>query len=475
MVCMNFFSGFEKSAKLRESTELQPHQKRVLEKLDKSPGILLFHGLGSGKTLSAIAGTQGMKTDVVVPAALRNNFDKEVKKHTKGYRPNIMSYEKYTRSGDPSGEALIIDEAHMMGDGSTKRTQGIVAKAPLYKRRIFLTGTPIKNKPHEIGAIMRGVRGDKSIPADETTFKERFIGTEKVSPGLLGWLKGVTKGNREYLKDPEGFRAMVSGHVDYYDPPKEGFPSVSHEVVQTEMSPEQINHYNFAMDKAGPILSYKIKKNLPPNKQESRQLNAFLQSARQVSNTPKAVGGPDDSPKFDEAVHRVREGNSKDPNFKALVYSNYISAGVNPYSDRLNDAGIPHAVFTGKLNDKERKKIVDDYNKGKVKALLISGAGAQGLDLKGTKLIQIMEPHWNDTKLEQATGRGIRYKSHNHLPEDERHVHVERHQSILPLSLLNKITFSDRDRSADEYLDNLSKDKQKLTDQFLDILKEEGV
>ena len=73
----------------------------------------------------------------------------------------------------------------------------------------------------------------------------------------------------------------------------------------------------------------------------------------------------------------------------------------------------------------QRDQMVRDYNENKIKALLLSRAGGEGLDLKGTRLIQLLEPHWNEEALKQVTGRGIRYRSHSHLPEDQRKVHVQ--------------------------------------------------
>ena len=80
----DFWYGFRKQALLRPDVELQDQQTRVKKKLDRSGGLLVYHGLGSGKTLTAINATQGGKTDVVVPASLRNNFRKEVSKYTTG-------------------------------------------------------------------------------------------------------------------------------------------------------------------------------------------------------------------------------------------------------------------------------------------------------------------------------------------------------------------------------------------------------
>ena len=63
------------------------HQKIVRDYLNLiTPyrGILLFHGLGSGKTCSSIAIAEGMKDNkrviVMTPASLRRNYYEELKK-----------------------------------------------------------------------------------------------------------------------------------------------------------------------------------------------------------------------------------------------------------------------------------------------------------------------------------------------------------------------------------------------------------
>jgi hypothetical protein len=66
---------------------LLTHQKIVKQYMSLySPyrGLLLFHGLGSGKTCSSIAITEGLKNDkqviVMTPASLRDNYIEELKK-----------------------------------------------------------------------------------------------------------------------------------------------------------------------------------------------------------------------------------------------------------------------------------------------------------------------------------------------------------------------------------------------------------
>jgi hypothetical protein len=313
------------------------------------------------------------------------------------------------------------------------------------------------------------------VPLDRGTFDEKFVQEDLHQPGFFAkHFRGATPGVTYRIKNQDQFQKLVEGYVDYHAPSSENFPSVSHEIIEAPMDKEQQNYYDYAMGKAGPALRYKIKSGLPPSKAEAKSLNSFLSGVRQVSNSTKAYGGTGVSPKIASATSEFMSRHDKDKNFKGLVYSNYLDSGLGSYSDELKKRNIAHALFTGSLSDKERRAAVDDYNSGKLKALLISGAGAQGLDLKGTKLVQLLEPHWNENRLEQATGRAARYKSHAHLPENERHVHVQRFHSTIPQGALGRLMGAKKDLSVDQYLDQMSKEKEKLNNQFLDVLKRVG-
>ena len=68
----------------------------------------------------------------------------------------------------------------------------------------------------------------------------------------------------------------------------------------------------------------------------------------------------------------------------------------------------------------------------------------------------------------------MRFKSHAHLPEKERHVEIERYRSVLPETFLNRKGITKRDESTDQYLDMLSEKKENLNNQFLSVLKKVG-
>ena len=116
--------------------------------------------------------------------------------------------------------------------------------------------------------------------------------------------------------------------------------------------------------------------------------------------------------------------------------------------------------------------MVEDYNAGKTRVLLVSSSGTEGLDLKGTKLMQVMEPHFNNSKIEQVIGRGIRYKSHSHLPEQERQVAVQRFFTTHPKSLVQRILKTDGPMAAEQWLQQRADEKSQIGKQLKSIMHE---
>ena len=99
---------------------LLTHQKIVRDYINLyTPyrGVLLFHGLGSGKTCSSIAIAEGIKTEnqivVMTPASLRVNYIEELKKcGDKIYKKNqfweFIDVNKYPELVEPLSQALSI-------------------------------------------------------------------------------------------------------------------------------------------------------------------------------------------------------------------------------------------------------------------------------------------------------------------------------------------------------------------------------
>jgi len=73
----------------------------------------------------------------------------------------------------------------------------------------------------------------------------------------------------------------------------------------------------------------------------------------------------------------------------------------------------------------EPKSNEEKYLHGEViKAIGITGAGAEGISLRNVRQVHIMEPFWNSVRLEQVKGRAVRICSHMDLPMAERKVDI---------------------------------------------------
>lgn len=464
-------------------TELLPHQSRIVERISKpdQPGLVVAHGLGRGKTLSSIAAQEslGVPADVVVPAALRANYQKEVAKHVgaggEQHARNITSLQRVARGGQElKNPLLIVDEAHRVRNPSSSSLKGLAGSSA--QKRLLLTGSPFYNKPNDLSPLVNIAAGEEVLPENKQDFYKKYVRERPVSPGLLGKIKGVKPGVIEELnpKERDNLRGLYQKWVDYEPGSSENFPSVEHQTIRVPMAKDQLKVYDAMMGKAPSWVSYKVKKGLPPSKSESKNLNAFMSAARQISNTTQGfqTKGTAASPKIDAAVKAFQEQLKTNPEARAVIYSNYLESGLKPYAAKLQELGVPHGLFTGEEKSKDRNELVRRYNEGKVRALLLSAAGGEGLDLKGTRLIQLLDPHWNVERSRQVEGRGIRYKSHEELPEADRKVLVQKFLSTRPRAgLLENLHLSKPGGSSDEYLESLADQKERLNSQFRELLR----
>ena len=468
-----------KVAKIK--TPLLPHQQRVVDRITQpdQPGLVVMHGLGSGKTLTSIAAQEALNqpATVVVPASLHENYRKEVLKHTTGgSMPELSTLQRVARGGFvPRGDTLTIDEAHRLRESSTRGHQAL-ADIPA-KKRLLLTASPFYNHPSDISTLINLAAGEKKLPVSRADFSKKYIVERTHDPGLLKRIfTSQTKGTTEELnpKTAPELKQLFGKYVDRYPGSAEGFPEVTRQTVTVPMDDHQLKVYDTMMSKAPPWVAAKVRAGLPPSKTEAKQLNAFLGAVRQVSNTTAPFEGSLSrarDPKIRAASQELMQVLKKDPEARAVVYSNFLAGGIEPYKQKLDAEGVPYGEFTGEMRKNEREQMVRDYNTGKVRTLLLSSAGGEGLDLKGTRLMQILDPHWNEEKIKQVEGRGARYKSHSHLLPEKQTMTIQRFISTRPKSgLLERWGVSKPGKSVDEYLTDRAAEKERLIGQFRGLM-----
>lgn len=413
------------------------YQKNICKFLmnDKYKGVLVFHSVGSGKTITSLLAANCLlqkypNKNVIITTgtSLVHNFEKEIKKlgFQDDDRITVTSYGifinrlKIEINSICKDNILIIDEAQNFGRKGV-RSDYLLKCAKKAFKVILLTATPVNNKPEEIINLMNMI----------TT-------------------KDVEKDVKEALKDiySDKFKKVFKCKVSFYKSSgTENYPTTKEHIIKLKMTREYYAEY------------YKIqedmKDDLPEIFTDATNLTVFLNGARRAVNKTKTV-----SPKIEWTINKIIEDLNN--NKKILIYSSWKAAGINIIKDFLKTYDIKYSEVSGELSKEKRKELVSDYNLNKTKVIIITAAGAEGLDLKGTRTIIILEPHWNEARTEQIVGRGVRYGSHSHLPENERHVDI----FYILLYKPDKIYITDNILSADRILREISLRKSGEINEF---------
>ena len=121
-----------------------------------------------------------------------------------------------------------------------------------------------------------------------------------------------------------------------------------------------------------------------------------------------------------------------------------------------------------------------------VKVFMITSAGSEGINLRNTRYVHIMEPYWHPVRSEQVIGRARRICSHQSLPKELQTVEVFVYimtltkQQIegdfaieLRLKDLSKLT--NQPQTSDEKLFEISNIKEQISSQILKSIKEASI
>jgi len=239
------------------------------------------------------------------------------------------------------------------------------------------------------------------------------------------------------------------------------------------------------------------------------------------------------SPKFLNVLE-----NLKDPDFRGLhlIYTQFRTIegigvlklildanGFTQFKIKKDDAdiwrlaipedkrGMPtYALYTGTETDEEKEIIRNIYNSNWssipdtitseisiistnnlygeiIKTLMITASGAEGISLKNTRYVHIIEPYWHPVRVEQVIGRARRICSHQELPPALRTVNVFLYlmtftkeqlsgDGAVELKLNDVSKFDDTiPVTSDETLYEISTIKERISQQLLTSVKESSM
>jgi superfamily II DNA or RNA helicase len=369
----------------------------------------------------------------------------------------------FTSKIDLENTLLIVDEAQNLFNGivsGSRNATGLynaIMEATNIKL-VFLSATPIVNDPFEIVPCYNMLYGHRLLPEDYDSFYSFYINEKELK------IK-----NRERLKN------RIFGLTSYYgDWWKSGgilkrgeiikrpqFPDQLPTIVEyIPMSVQQFAAYSAARDHETQTKGKKtvVKENL--QKPQSDPGSTYRVASRQISNflLPEIAKIKKlDGQGFSKHIDRLTQDHLKNldiysPKMKkilenvkkhhglSVVYSSFVTGeGLRVFSKVLEanewreynpklQKRTTEKVFasvSGQVSAEERADILSVFTDRNnrdgeyIDMLLLSGAGAEGLDLKNVRSIHIMEPYWNYGRIEQIIARAVRWRSHDDFENDE--------------------------------------------------------
>ena len=420
---------------IRTLIPLFPYQRVGVEFVDRAGGrAMIADSMGLGKTSQSIgyAVYKNRRTLIVCPKSVKINWKREIKRfagknacvwesdraHGRlNSQFHIINYDivdKYiSQLNELKFDLLVCDEATYLKNRNTKRAKAVLGS---YKERkvypgiktpevIFLTGTPILNRPIEAFTLLNFL--------DDKRFNNFFHFTQKYG----GW-KGEDSRNLDDLHERTKdlvIRRLKSEVLTELPPKQRGD-------LVVELTNAERKQYDELLKK----LFRKWRTMGKPTVAEMPAIQSFL-IERKI-------------PRLMEVIDELLEADRS-----VLIFSCYI----DPLRQLEKHYGEKAAVVEGSMNSKQRQKSIDALKEGTAKVGLFGirsgGMGIDGLQHSIDTVI-FLDQDWVPANHEQAEDRAHRIGQKNSV----------------------QIYYMICEDTIDEYMREILTEKQKIIDTVVD-------
>lgn len=443
--------------------------KYINDNYDNIDRMLLFHGIGTGKTCTSITIAEmimqrnpKMKALVILPARLKTNFIDELLSENCGFNRYItpLIFQRYINEKTPKKEKELI------------RKQFLIEISKNYDIRSYENFRKILLDSNNIKKTINDLTKDKIIIIDEV----HNLITSKINPDKLQeiidtniipkktkTINGIimrllTKmahstskiflltatpvfdnygqfielilnlrpelDDKKIIRDVKNLKTYVNllkGRVSFYKlKDRSAYPKTIIDNIEIEMSKEQEEAilYLGALD---------------DNYDGS---SMFCITERQISisvyNKSRKVQIFSKLKKYAPKLKKLFEL-LKLPG-KHVIYSNFIQYCLELIALYLESKGWSNYIKNGiiknktfvlwdaSLNDENKQEVksvlnsIDNMDGNKIKVILGSPSIKEGISFKHIQHLHQIDPVWNSSAKEQVEGRCIRYKSHDDIP-----------------------------------------------------------
>lgn len=498
-----------------DDPSLQTHQRFLQAYASRVPewrSLMLYHGLGSGKTITAIVMAETFLQQnprhvvrVILPARLRTNFtdelqsslatqlmlteseraavrrpgagsgtrtriDARVKNHVRT-RYDIMSLEKFAKTALTNGAQtpgglgrwcreftqnalLIVDEAHnvMSSAFDENEVERMREEDRLFRIPGFQT------------ALMLLV-SELSDPTSKLlclTGTPIFDNLRQLELVVQALLPGVKPTNpNPTIAD---WIALLRGRVSYFPGSSpNAYPTIETTTHSVPASALQAEAFAKLHEDKDPFMS------------QSRQISLALSTRPRFSVAEVVQNLSSHAPKIARMLTEIdRPG-------KHVVYCSFVKTGVDVVRAALQRRGWlsweqakaqpgtsqpVFAVWDGTTKDDDKREIKRAFNQrsnmdgSALKLVVGSPSLREGVSFKHVQHLHLLDPVWNPSTMEQIQGRAVRFCSHVEVPVD--HPVLRRHVILHRYRLVKGAVPFPQEKTSDELLyDSILVDKKR--------------
>jgi superfamily II DNA or RNA helicase len=405
------------------------------------------------------------------------------------YKDNDFIRGEYLPLLNVKNGLMIIDEVQNLVSAIGSSYRKLLFAIKYYTnpqfRIVCLTGTPIYDKPYEFGLLMNLLRPRIPFPDGYEEFNEVFLENgmdmmnrnlfKQLCSGYISYFKGGNPEAYPYKKTTVMLHTMSlyqyseykSALIDEVDKDRKKNKDKEKEKVEfivkyhtTEKSDDHLstasgifNNSNLFSNIAFPQAQVSVEE----YSSRDHVLQAHLREFKNVLTTTKRrYANETEQVRISSILTTVKNYSAKFAKVAEIilksegpvfVYSNYVYYGVDSMSMIMNFLGYAaypdkgergsYFVWKGKAKPEDIPKAKELFNSERNKdgSLLKIMFGTQtvmeGVDFKNVRQVHILDPWWNDSRMQQIIARAIRLCSHKDLPPNKRIVDVFIHLSEL--------------------------------------------
>jgi SNF2 family DNA or RNA helicase len=445
----------ESEKKLLKETNLPffNFQKKGVAFLTIIKSGLLGDEPGLGKTIQSIGTlsiTNSFPALIICPNTLKFQWYEEIKKWLPGksciiiggtkkqreekWKENadfcIMNYELLNRDlkyiKEKKWESIISDESTRISNPRTQQSKNI--KKIKANRRIAMTGTPLNNTVNDLWNIIDfcqpGSLGSYWQFTEQYCIKDRWgsVTGYKNLPELKEKLYSLMiRRKKEEVLDDLPDKLCETIYLEFDKEEQQIYDAIKDEII------EELKEYELDT-----ILNDKFLSNAVVKMVRLRQASCSFELVSKHTHSVKVDA-------LNELLTDILHESSKVIIFTTFKkMANILNNKLKKYNPLL---------FTGETEQEDRNKIVKLFNTNdKYKMLVMTDAGAHGLNLQSANYIIHYDLPWSLSKVEQREGRAHRIGQKNKL-------------TIFKLIVKNTI---------DEYVLKVLHNKQKTSDDLLE-------